>query len=1094
MSQCYVCGRRVGPRSLSCLLCNGISIHKSCLKRSGIVLRNNEPYYCVQCSTVFPFANMEDDQLKDLLNEIEILSVDDLAVRLQNIDDISIIEDRNVLSDVQSQYWSPDEFINGVTGSRAKYSVLHLNCRSIRYKMDKLHLLLHELNSFQFDVIVLTETWLTKNDLIANYALENYTPFFLNRKDYEGGGVAIYVYCEYYSELIVDATVSEKFMETLSVKIMDSGRVLHVSAIYRPPSGHKQSFFDKLELIVTRFSASKYYVVGDFNLDLLGCDHSINVFCDIMQSYNLVPSVTKPTRITRTSATVIDNIFSNQIRAIDKSVILISDISDHLPICCIGKDRINEQRVRTIASISRNMAPYCVSQLKHQLALTNWRTVLAVDSLEGKIDALYSALNKNLDKCCPLKIGKQKINPEQKPWITIGIINSSKIKNSMYKKLIRAQMRGNTDVGQLQEQYRATSIQFSKLLRKAKKNYYETQFVTAAKDPKKTWELINTVCGAKVKEKISSVFTIKNEVVSDRNVVAEQFNKFFATIGETLSEQIPASHLDPTHFMPPRVTNTLFLSPVNPEEIQKYVQEAKPSQSQGFDQVSSILLKEIISEIKHALCNIINQSFAEGIFPSRFKLSKIIPVYKNGDKSNIENYRPISLLSEIGKVFEKCFYTRLIAFLNKEQILFESQYGFREAHSTVHALIDLVTTVKNSWYKKEQTAAIFLDLSKAFNTVNHSILCKKAEIYGVRGLSMNWLVSYLSGRQQYVYLEAAACATETGPGGSGSALVPNWWGDGRAAAASNVARCEVGVPQGSVLGSILFIIYINDMYRADNLLKYIQFADDTTVLCSSPDLPSLRVKIRKSLQNLALWLQTNQLTLNINKTKTMLFSKGKLPDQKLGITLQNEELVQVNCIKFLGIIVDSNLKWKDHVSNLSTKLASSVGILNKLKNLLPQRILKLIYSSLFLSRVLYGLEVWGFALKGVLKRVVSLQERCFKILGKCSSKYIYAFCKRANVLPFHLLFRLSVAKFMLKVKHKKAPIKIMNAFIITADIHDHNTRHSHDFAPDRLAPANTIFEIGPSLFNNLPFLLRDCSITQMYLFTKKYKQVLLAEL
>jgi len=328
------------------------------------------------------------------------------------------------------------------------------------------------------------------------------------------------------------------------------------------------------------------------------------------------------------------------------------------------------------------------------------------------------------------------------------------------------------------------------------------------------------------------------------------------------------------------------------------------------------LLKALKEEITLPLTTAINKSLESGIFPDKFKIANVVPIFKAKDKQEFSNYRPISLLSNVSKLLEKIVHRRLYKFMNDSNILYSSQYGFRNNHSTIQAITELVGNILKGFDKKEVTLSIFLDLSKAFDTIDHSILLNKLEHYGIRGLPLQWLKSYLSGRRHYVEYKGVK---------------------------SDLMSVSCGVPQGSVLGPLLFIIYTNDLANVSKLISTILFADDTTLYCTGKDLNILVNNVNRSLIDVVDWFRANKLSLNICKTNFILFHSRNMDMSQTNIDLVMGDIhiERVNNGKFLGMILDNLLEWQSHICSLESKMSKQLYILNKVKKGTPKRKFKI---------------------------------------------------------------------------------------------------------------------------------------------------------
>ena len=403
-----------------------------------------------------------------------------------------------------------------------------------------------------------------------------------------------------------------------------------------------------------------------------------------------------------------------------------------------------------------------------------------------------------------------------------------------------------------------------------------------------------------------------------------------------------------------------------------------------------------------------------GIFPDELKIAKVIPLFKKDDPTLLKNYRPISLLSTIAKVMEKIIFTQLSSYFNEHKLIFDNQYGFRPKHSTEYAALELIDRIITQMDKKETPINIFLDLSKAFDTIDHTILLAKLRYYGIHDTALLLLKSYLNNRKQYVEFEDTK---------------------------SEILPITVGVPQGSILGPLLFIIYINDFSQASSVFKFIMYADDTTLFSNlksfGNNIQTREYLINAELSNVREWLDINKLSLNKSKSKYMIFHVPNKDIQYLTLKIDNVIIEKVDEFSFLGLTMDTNLNWKRHSEKICNKCAKMIGILNRLKYVLPHGIKIMLYNSLILPHINYCIMAWGY--KG--SRLLKIQKKAARIITLSGySTHSEPLFKQLNMLKIADQLRLQELKFYFKYIHKNLPAYLLDwEFISNANIHIHDT-------------------------------------------------------
>ena len=586
---------------------------------------------------------------------------------------------------------------------------------------------------------------------------------------------------------------------------------------------------------------------------------------------------------------------------------------------------------------------------------------------------------------------------KREPWMTQGLLNASVNKSKLLRTKIRKPTENNIN------KYKDFCKMFNKLKKLIKSKYYTDIFAMNVSNVKRTWQILREVLNRQPNHnKQNEIFVIGNIETNNKKDIANGFNTFFASIGKTISDQITQPQKVYSEFLYGNYPVNFFLQPTYQEELMKVAKNLKTKSSQGFDNLSTFIIQKTLKEVAAPLTHIFNQSFLMGVFPDQMKIAKIVPVFKAGNKKILNNYRPISILPAFSKILEKLVSIRLIHFLESQNILYEHQYGFRQNYSTIHPILHLLNDIStaNDNKSKDITLAIFLDMSKAFDTISHDILIHKLEHYGIRGICKDWFASYLTNRSQYTEINGHK---------------------------STYLNISTGVPQGSILGPILFLIYVNDINNSSNL-NILCFADDTTAYKSGPNIKDLISDVNIQLQLLYTWLSCNKLSLNINKTSYTIFR----PHSNTHINIRNslhinheaikssEESTKAGAAKFLGVYIDNHLTFSQHIDQLCTSLSKSIFAINRVKYLLPYAALRSLYFCLIHSRLQYAIEAWGNS--NSLHKLQRVQKRAIRVINnKKFRHHTDPLFKRNNILKVSDLYKLHVFSFMHDLVNNKLP-------------------------------------------------------------------------
>ena len=623
-----------------------------------------------------------------------------------------------------------------------------------------------------------------------------------------------------------------------------------IGSIYRPPNTDEK-MFNKSLLSILKFAKSykgEVIIGSDYNLDLLKSDRHkqtqymlVNILANEM-----LPCITHPTRITKSSATLIDNITtSRNIFNTLKCGIAICDLSDHFP-CIMAWPNAVINKKDTYSFTSKKLNDNSIANIKRDLSI-DWTATLEKNlSINDKFQLFHDKLQTTIDN----NTEEKEINFIYKcvirePWITKGIVKANKKQLSLYKNWLMNKSAKNYD------SYKQYCDTLRKIKINCKNEYYVLQCEQYKQNSKQLWKLINDVCG-KNNDKSNSMshITVNGINTYQSSVICNEFADFFSSIGSKLANKTAQSDTNINTYLNKiqRNPKSIFLTPCTRSKIRRIIINLKAKKSFGDDGISNLLLKEVCDTILDPLTIIFNESLTIGVFPEIMKLAEIVPLFKKGNPHHVDNYRPISLLITISKILEKLLYTRVYNFLDSTTQIYASQYGFRKCHSCEHAVQELVGNILKGKERHEHSIGIFLDLLKAFDMLEHDMLLKKLEIYGIRGTAFDWFKSYLSNRKMRVRCNV------------------NGIND-----TSTNYHVNYGVPQGSCLGPLLFLVFCNDLHLNLEFTKCILFADNTTIYNSHKDLRYLAWTLEHDLSIVSDWFKANKLTLNTSKSVCILF-------------------------------------------------------------------------------------------------------------------------------------------------------------------------------------------------------------------------------
>ena len=1002
---------------------------------------------------------------------------------------------------ISCEYHSENSLSNKFSTLNVNYfSSFALNIQSLPSKYNELINMLSNLsqNNLTFDCICLSETWTLD---FSRYLLPNYSIFHAARANSARGGCCIFIKSSIIStQLINNCFFHENILESCAVRIQQNNFKCIILCIYRPNcsttlSQHEQtlSFLEKFTIILEHLESFGLPVLiqGDININLFHLN-DLNSYAsnllDLITPFGFLQCINRATRIADNSATLIDHCYikDNLLPKLLFSGVLACDISDHYGIViALNTDKIKNKhtpipKTRLINSETKLSFFNCLSAL-------SWNNILETECPSLAYDKFYETFMEFYNLNFPIITHhKNKDFIPIKSFMTSGLLRSRAVKEDL------ARIARSNPSPQSIQAYKSYRNIYTKAVRTQQKLFIRAKIRNAGSDPKQIWRVLKYSLNLPNKSNRIDKIIIDNTTITDSVQIANAFNSYFSNIGPSIANQIPQPSKHFSDFLPPPVNNSFFLHPISTQTMLNYIYSTKPKLGKDDNDLSMRLLHDVAPAIAKPLCHIFNKSLESGIFPKNMKVSRCVPIFKNGSPFDLDNFRGVVMINSFSKIFEKIFSDRLITFLDDNNFFIDTQFGFRRKVSTTHAIAAILNEITTRLNEDKLVLALLCDIKKCFDSVNREILYAKLHNAGIRGHSLKWIKSYFENRSQRVNVNGANSST----------------------------YCEIplGVLQGSILGVLFFLVFINDLKEATQILTNFLFADDNTGTVHANTLEELLTIANVEIDNLVNWYNANSLLLHPSKTKAIIFKPPRTP-LNLNIDIHGRQYLPVfinmnqpnqcnitkiipvslipnlndSSVKLLGIYLEDKLNFKDHFRFMHKKISQAVFSLRVMKHILDKRHLLLLYNSYLKSNLEYASSLFTTVSKTTIKPLFVLQKKAIRII--CNSNYrehTAPLFKEEKLLRFEDIIKFNICKFMFDYKNNLLPNIFAGTWQKNSEMHNYPVRNSEDFfIRNTNKPYLKQFPLFqfPIIWNSLPSNLKE--IVSRKVFCKELKSYLI---
>lgn len=811
------------------------------------------------------------------------------------------------------------------------------------------------------------------------------------------------------------------------VKLKHASPIL-IGFLYRnpaEPANWVDKFVTMMDLVW--LESKEILLMGDFNIDMTKSNKS---WKDITTVFNMSQLINTPTRVTPSSSTIIDHLYSTDSKHVIETCVPVIGISDHFPICCTwSKKGVKIPKLGHTVLTYRSFAKFNEVLFLEDMRSAPFSEIYNKTNPDDALKTWYSTFREVLDKHAPKR--SRRIKYSYRPgWITPEIIEAQHYRDYLCR------------IDRQSEEYKTQKAKCQYMTRQSKKQFFE-DILKKGKSSKETWKAINLLTNK----------CVKTTSWNENDISPDEINNHFCSVA---SKVIKTDKSDENNLHILRKycdTKIKYEAQVIPflsvSKVYNSLTHLKESSTKGTDEIDSKILRLSAPHIAESLTYIYNLCIEKSVYPKAFKEAKVIPLFKAGDKTDPSNFRPISVLPVLSKLLEKHVNDHIMIYFTSNNLFHETQSGFRPKHSCHTALTELVDSWLSKINSNKLCGALFMDFAKAFDVIDHALLLRKLSIYRLPQPTQTFIASFLSGRTQKVTFNSSS---------------------------SEAMPILYGVPQGSVLGPLLFSVYINDLPLHISSGQCDMLADDTTIHTSGDDITSVVDTLQKCVDDAVEWTHLNHMSLNPEKTKYMLITTRQkrqvMSEPKKCISVDSQLINEVSEHKILGVTIDNNLTWGPHVSNLCKSTAKKVHQSAKIKHFLNFDARRTFFQAHVQSGIDYASTLWDSASDAALRPLKSLHRRGVKVVLLKNSTLSNHDYKKAEILPLSSRLAFNKARFMHKIVLGRVPDYLTKRILLT-ETSSSRTKKLNVPLPRIDLYKTSLAYSGPFLWNGLPVSLRQ---------------------